>query len=106
MSDTHNPPSVVRRADYKKEPYARISWKVLHDKRLNRNQKLVMVFLVGHGDGWVFDMKRLAAEIPMNEKTLRDTLDSLSKLGYVGRERMARNGGRFSPYAWFINEDP
>lgn len=107
MSDTHNPPAIVQKTVRDEaHPWSSISWKVLNDTRLNVQDRLTMVYLLGHGNDWWFTVKSLARDMRVDESTTRNSLKRLEAFGYVKRTRLARSGGQFSPYMWAVYEDP
>jgi hypothetical protein len=89
----------------KKNPYAKITNKLLRDKNISWKAKGIISYLLSNADGW----KLYASDIINNgregKKAVYSALQELMKFGYLQR-KIIRKGNLIKNYLYIINEEP
>lgn len=76
------------------------------DARLSWKAKALWTWLAGRPDGWVVRLSHLVTQATDGVGSVRTGLDELEKLGYISRNQLRDDDGRFVAVEYTINQAP
>lgn len=90
----------------KKTNYSIISNNVLWDKRLSVKARFVLIFCLSLADGWEYNVIGLAKSMNVSHPTVTAALRELEQYGYLTREQLKDENGKFNGVDYVFIECP
>jgi hypothetical protein len=70
---------------------------ILLDKRMSLRARLVLGWMVGRPEGWIFSVRQMQVALGMTEAIWVSIRNEMQRAGYYRQERIRKDGGR---WAW------
>ena len=70
---------------------------ILLDKRMSLRARLVLGWMVGRPEGWIFSVRQMQMALGMTETVWVSIRNEMQRAGYYRQERIRKDGGR---WAW------
>lgn len=86
--------------------YAAIPNAAMRDSRISIEARGLLALMMTYSDSWVFAVDHLRTVTGVGRDKLRNMLRELGEAGYLLREAMANEDGRFDGSRWIIVDDP
>jgi len=86
--------------------YTVISQTITQDSRLSIKERGMLLTLLSLPDNWNFSVTGLQKLLPDGQTAICSALNALENLGYLKRNRLKDERGRFYDVEWLVFEEP
>lgn len=98
--------STIRVRKNKDNPYVMLNKKLLQDPMLSAKAKGLLAYMLSLPDDWQIYVNELVKHFKDGRDSIRSGIDELINAGYITRERLRDEKGRYNAFEYCVYEVP
>jgi len=105
MTDKTKTKTIFRVASRHK-PYSQLGNAMIRDKRLSRDARFALIFILTYPPNWKFNLEWLASELGIGRNKTYKLISEMVELGYCAREPQRDSAGRHVKTDYYFTDEP